>query len=294
MNRLTTYTPSWTDQSERLRVVLLGAGDRARVLEEVERIKPAIERYADIVLEDMNWEADLTTVAADLAVVLGGDGSILRAAKKLGSNQVPVIGVNLGKLGFLADLSPEAVINYLPEICAGNCRIVEHMMFRCRVYQADQLLWDELGLNETAVLAGPPFSMLHIELYVDADLATTYSCDGLIVSTPVGSTAHSLSAGGPILRKDMKAFVISALSPHTLTVRPIVDSADRVYELIVREPNESTTVVVDGRTMCQLTGDQRVRIEQAAPTFKLVEVSGHSYYGTLREKLGWSGNIRKS
>ena len=92
----------------------------------------------------------------------------------------------------------------------------------------------------------------------------------------------------------MQAFVISPISPHTLTVRPVVDSADRVYEMIVREPIASTTVVVDGRTVCQLTAEHRVRVERASPTFKLIEVCQHSYYRTLREKLGWGGNIRKT
>src|SRR4030095_13629309 len=99
---------------------------------------------------------------------------------------------------------------------------------------------------------GPPFRMLDVQLYVDAELATTYSCDGLIVASPVGSTAHSLSSGGPILRKDLQAFVISPISPHTLTNRPVVDSADRVFELSVPSPNEGTTVVVDGQSVCQL------------------------------------------
>jgi NAD+ kinase len=117
----------------------------------------------------------------------------------------------------------------------------------------EQVVADELGLNETAVFSGPPFSMVHVDLYVDEELATSYSCDGLIISTPVGSTAHSLSAGGPILRKDLQAFVISPISPHTLTVRPVIDSADRMYEMVIREPNDATTVVVDGRPLCQLT-----------------------------------------
>ena len=290
----TNYHPSWKQNPRRLRVVLLGAGDRSRVREEAKRLTAALDKFAEIVLEDMEWQADLSTIQADLAVVLGGDGSILRAAKQMGANQIPVIGVNLGKLGFLADLSPAAAIEYLPEICAGNCHIVEHLMFRCQVIRKGKVEHDELGLNETAIFGGPPFSMVYIELYVDADLATTYSCDGLIVSTPVGSTAHSLSTGGPILRKDMQAFVISPISPHTLTVRPVVDSADRVLEMIVREPNSATTVVVDGRAVCQLSAEQTVRVERAPPIFKLVEVRGHSYYRTLREKLGWGGNIRKS
>ena len=109
-------------------------------------------------------------------------------------------------------------------------------MFECPVLRGGSVLCRQLGLNEVAVQAGPPFRILDIDLYVDSELVTTYSCDGLIVSTPVGSTAHSLSAGGPILRKDLQAFVILPISPHTLTNRPVVDSADRVYELVVAEP----------------------------------------------------------
>jgi NAD+ kinase len=114
----------------------------------------------------------------------------------------------------------------------------------------------------------------------------------LIISTPVGSTAHSLSAGGPILRKDLRAFVISPLNPHTLTVRPVIDSADRVYEMVVPEPNESTTAVVDGVSLGTLTCEDRVRVEAAEPKFKMIETRDRNYYRTLREKLGWGGNLR--
>ena len=110
---------------------------------------------------------------------------------------------------------------------------------------------------------------------------TTYSCDGLIISTPVGSTAHCLSAGGPILRKNLQAFVVLPLSPHTLTMRPVVDSADCVYEMVVERPNAGTSVVVDGRVLCPLQPGDRVRVERAAPQFKLVTNPGHTYYRTL-------------
>ena len=121
----------------------------------------------------------------------------------------------------------------------------------------------QLGLNEAVVHAGTPFTLINIDLYVDSDLVTTYSCDGLIVSTPVGSTAHCLSAGGPILRKNLQAFVVLPLSPHTLTMRPVVDSADRVYEMVVERPNAGTAVVVDGRVLCRLQPGDRVRVERA-------------------------------
>ncbi|MEZ6115986.1 MAG: hypothetical protein R3C28_05365 [Pirellulaceae bacterium] len=135
--------------------------------------------------------------------------------------------------------------------------------------------------------------MLDIDLYVDQEWVTSYSCDGLIVSTPVGSTAHSLSAGGPILRKNLQAFVISAISPHTLTVRPVVDSADRTYEMRVQRPNRDTTVVVDGQPVHALQAGDRVRVIKADSQFQLIEVPDRGYYRTLREKLGWGGRIRK-
>jgi NAD+ kinase len=271
--------------------MLLANGERPHVRDATARLQPVIAQYADIVLVDVEMQRSLGPVPCDLAIVLGGDGTILRAARHMGAHQVPVLGVNLGKLGFLADLPPDALIECLPDVCRGDVRVVDHLMFRCRVYRGSHLLYDELGLNEAAVLAGPPFSILTVDLYVDSELATTYSCDGLIISTPVGSTAHSLSAGGPILRKSMQAFVVSPISPHTLTVRPVVDTADRKLEMLVREPQETTSLVVDGRTLCRLTADDRVCVARAEAAFQLVEVKGHSYYRTLREKLGWGGRI---
>ena len=218
-------------------------------------------------------------------------GSILRAVHQMGTVQVPVVGVNLGKLGFLADLSPDELVTQLPKIVAGECRTIEHLMFECSVVRRDQTVCQRLGLNEVTVVAGAPFNLFDVDLYVDAELATTYSCDGLIISTPVGSTAHSLSAGGPILRKDLQAFVIVPISPHTLTNRPVVDRADRTYEMVVNQPNEGTTAVVDGRVLCRLEPEDRVRVRQASTSFRLVEIPPHSYYRTLREKLGWGGRL---
>ena len=173
-------------------------------------------------------------------------------------------------------------------------------------------MWCELGLNEAAVVSGPPFAMLRAHLYVDAELVTTYSCDGLIISTPVGSTAHSLSAGGPILRKDIQAFVVVPISPHTLTNRPVVDAASRVFEVrigpipagptpvgsdgagavLAGAAETSPTIVVDGRVLGPLHWGDCLQVRRAEPSFKLVEMPGHSYYRTLREKLGWGGSLK--
>ena len=270
---------------------MLGSGARFNVVSEAQRLQPIIQQHLEIVDTDFTGTKDFSEIDADLAIVLGGDGSILRAAHQMGQKQLPVLAVNLGRLGFLADLSPDELPGALEDLCAGKLQRVEHLMFECRVERDGKLLHEALGLNEVAVHAGPPYSILEIDLYVDSELVTTYSCDGLIVSTPVGSTAHSLSAGGPILRQSMQAFVISPISPHTLTNRPVVESADHVYELVVSRPNPATAVVVDGRVLCTLTSSDRVRVEPAQVRFQLLRAAGHSYYRTLREKLGWGGQF---
>jgi NAD+ kinase len=276
------------------RLALLGSGDRRpSIVREVAGLRPIIEQFGTVVVEDFTHQLDLSDTEIDLVVVFGGDGSILRAARQMGAHQRPVLGVNLGRLGFLADVQPDELATALQSIRDGRCRVIDHLMLRCQIFAGERRFVDELGLNELAVLGGPPFEMRQIELYVDGILATTYSCDGLIISTPVGSTAHNLSAGGPILRKDLQAFVISALNPHTLTVRPVVDRADRRFAVIVPQPADRTYAVLDGREVGRLEPGHRVEVSRADSVFQLVEIEGHDYYGTLREKLGWSGDASR-
>ena len=260
-------------------------------MSEIERVRPLIVKHADIVAEDYSGHNDISATDADLAIVFGGDGSILRAAHQMRLRQLPVIAVNLGKLGFLADVCPDEVPQILSELCEGRLQIVEHLMLDCSVIRGGEAKFRQMGLNEIAVRAGPPFLLMNIHLYVDSELVSTYSGDGLIVSTPVGSTAYSLSAGGPILCKNLDAVVITPLNPHTLTNRPVVDSADRVYEMEVIEPYDDTSAVVDGRVLCRLVRGDRIRVTRAPVRFKLVAPHGHSYYRTLREKLNWGGQF---
>ncbi len=278
----------------RSRVAVLVAGGRPSVARRAAQLRPELQRHVEVVLWDESLTAQLECVEAELVIVFGGDGAILRAARLMGKHQRPVLGVNLGSLGFLADVKPEELFDVLPQVLGGRARVVEHLMFCATVWRKGQQVAQALGLNETAVLAGPPFAILEVELYVDGQMVTTYHCDGLIVSTPVGSTAHSLSAGGPILRKDIQAFVICPISPHTLTVRPVVDSAQRTYEMVVPHPNPGTAVVVDGQVLATLEAGDRIRVQRAPESFKLVEVPGHNYYRTLREKLQWSGKLHRS
>jgi NAD+ kinase len=272
---------------------MLADANRPQIRERALELRPLVEKHVDVVALVDDFTKDVDTNDIDFAMVLGGDGSMLRAAHLLGYEQLPILGVNLGRLGFLADLQPEKLPEVLPQIAAGDYHVISHLMFECEVWRNGKVVERALGLNEASVLAGPPFAILEIQLYVDAELVTIYSCDGLIVSSPVGSTAHNLSAGGPILRKDLQAFVISPINPHTLTNRPVVDSADRVYELQVPNPLEGTCLVVDGKILCQPQSTDRIRISRSQAQFQLIEFTGFGYYRTLREKLGWGGRLKR-
>ena len=272
-------SPAVAAESERLAGLLAGRGHEVR---------PVVQEPADRQVAT----PDGPLSGADLVVVLGGDGSILRAARWMGYAQVPALGINLGRLGFLADTPREDAARAIATVEAGRFRLVDHMMFECEVVRGGDVVQRELGLNETSLLAGPPFTMIEIDLVVDGEPATTYRADGLIVSTPVGSTAYNLSAGGPIVRKDMDAFVFTPLSPHTLTNRTVIDSAARRYELRVPQPNAGSACLVDGRVLAELAPGDAIRIRRAEPRFTLVEVGDHGYYRTLQEKLAWGGGLR--
>ncbi len=278
------------------KVAVFGAVNSPRVKKHADAMLKVINDHVDVVFSDFDSGTDSDQplqVAADFVITLGGDGTILRSAKRIADRAIPVLGVNLGRLGFLAGIPVEEIDQTLDDVLAGNYQIIDHLMFDCVVQKDGEQVAETLGLNETAILGGPPFSIMEVDLYVDGELVTTYSCDGLIISTPVGSTAHSLSAGGPILRKDLWAFVIQPISPHTLTMRPVVDTAERVFSVSVRNPSKSTSVVVDGNTIANLGTDDRVTIRQADESFRMIEVSRHGYYRTLREKLGWGGRIER-
>jgi NAD+ kinase len=238
------------------------------------------------VVFDLLQAQDLSAVPADLALVLGGDGAILRAARQMGYRQTPVLGVNLGKLGFLADLDLQEIRACFPHVVAGKYRITSHLMFECIVEVGDTAR-TYFGLNEIVFQAGAPFHMIDLDLSVDGETVCRFSGDGLIISTPVGSTAHSLSAGGPILGQELPAFVITPICPHTLTNRPVVDSADKVYTIAIRRVAAGTALIIDGQEIIPLTIAHRVTIRKAPVSFQLVKVPGRSYYQTLRDKLRW-------
>jgi NAD+ kinase len=268
-----------------MRIFVLGNANRRGVREEAEQLLPFLKEHCEVVVFDLRQEQDLSSTPADLALVLGGDGAILRAARQMGYHQKPVLGVNLGKLGFLADLRPDEMRCCFPQVVHGEFRVTRHLMFEC-VVETPAGKQTYLGLNEIVFQAGPPFHMIELELNVDGEDVSRISGDGLILSTPVGSTAHSLSAGGPILGQELDAFVITPICPHTLTHRPVVDSANKVYTVAVRRA-AGAVLIIDGQEILPVTENDRVTLRKAPVSFQLVKVPGRSYYQTLRDKLRW-------
>lgn len=268
-----------------MRFLVLGNGLKPQVVEAAALLRPALERHGEVVGFDLSGEQDVSGLPADIAVVLGGDGSVLRAARQMGYAQVPVLGVNLGKLGFLADLSPDELLARLPAIAAGEFRVSSHLMFECRFPTPDGPR-TVLGLNEVVVHAREVGHATGLDLLIDGEPVTAFLGDGLIISTPVGSTAHSLSAGGPILSQELPAFVVTPICPHTLTARPLVDSAEREYTIRVRWPG-GAGLTADGQPLTRLADGDCATVRKAAVPFRLVKLPGRTYYQTLRDKLRW-------
>jgi NAD+ kinase len=206
----------------------------------------------------------------------------------MGYRQIPVLGINLGRLGFLADIHPQDFNECFLKVLVSNYQVTEHLMFECVIESLDtQTTQTILGLNEVVVHATPPLRMLDLELEVDGIAVSRFGGDGLIVSSPIGSTAHNLSAGGPILGQGLSAFVITPICPHTLTYRPLVESAEKTYSIRLGQGAEKALVAVDGQAVGEVGAQHRIVIRKAPITFQLVKVSGHGYYQTLRDKLRW-------
>lgn len=279
--------------TEILKIIVLTGIDRPEVMQACGDLQSELHAQdgVEIVGEFSRHEDISSDIDADLVVILGGDGSILRGCRQLASRQLPIVGINLGRLGFLADLTTEEFLKNLGRLRQGSYSVVEHLMFECQHRLETGETRVDIGLNEVTITSGGTLTMLDINLEIDGQPVTTFSCDGLILSTPVGSTAHNLSAGGPILRQDLQAFCITPICPHTLTVRPIVDSADRTYSMTVANSRSGAMLVVDGQIHRPIGPEDRITVRRAEATFKLVRFPGHSYYSTLHRKLGWRGQL---
>ena len=280
------------------RLILFGDPDRGPVAEAMRDFSRFLEGRAEIVAVcHIARCAPEMLQDCDYAVVMGGDGTIIGAARDLSEAKVPVIGVNLGKLGYLAEFSAAEFKAMYDDIISGQAPVERRMMLGCRVLDRSQGGRERFhfkAVNDVFVAAGPPFRVIELKIVVDGQQVASCVSDGLIVSTPTGSTAYSLSAGGPILDGSMQAMVITPICPHSLSFRPIVIDAGSVVEISCTRINEGTTVSIDGQVSSVLTLDDIVRVSREENCFMVVNNPMRTPWDTLATKLGWATSPRYS
>ena len=226
---------------------------------------------------------------ADLAIVVGGDGTLLDAARALVDFQVPIVGVNLGRLGFLTDVSPNEIPAGLDEILQGRFREELRLMLHAQVLRGEQTLSEAMALNDVVVHKRDVARMVELDTFLDGQLLNAYRSDGLIISTPTGSTAYALSCGGPILHPALEALLVAPICPHTLTHRPIVVGADAQIEICVRNTTH-TQITCDGQISLPIEPGDRVVVRQKRRRMRLLHPVSHDYFELLRAKLRWGVN----
>ncbi len=295
------------------RVIILANKAKPPVTGALAQLRPWLEERAEIVAEleahELDGTADDGAVPrADLGVVLGGDGTMLALARSAVARGLPIVGVNFGKLGFLAEFSLDDLRRHWELVSSGRCRtsqrlVLEVMVFGagaapCRVDHIDQsgCKFSALALNDAVVTAGEPFRMIEWELTINPSATqtsvTASAGDGIIIATPSGSTAYNLSAGGPIVSPGSDAMCITPICPHSLAFRPIVISSNDCACVCVKRANEGTTLVIDGRVPIKLNVDEQVFVRRHPKTLTLVHNPDLSYWDMLAKKMHWAARPR--
>jgi len=267
------------------RILILVNAEKPGAREALETLRPWLESRAKVQTMELA-DAPIQT-DADLVVVLGGDGSILKAARMLHGREVPVLGINMGKLGYLAEFSVQQFCEKFEGVVAGQLPMSRRLMLAVRCETAAGPASEHLVLNDVLVAGSESHRMVGIAATIDGEAVTTYYGDGVLVSTPTGSTAYCLAAGGPILIPRLDAIALVPVCPHSLTHRPIVLRPDAEIVLEPCDLQKGAVCVVDGQEQVHLARGDRVRIRRAEAAFLLVHNPDHRPFETLRAKLSW-------
>lgn len=223
----------------------------------------------------------------DLILVLGGDGTMIATARMLGEREVPVLGINYGGLGYLAEFRIEEIYQALESILSGNFRLDKRVMLGVELRRGGELITRNRVLNDVVINKSALARIIEIDAYLNQHFVNSFRADGLIISTPTGSTAYNLSAGGPVIFPSMNAVVITPICPFTLSNRPIVVPDDATIELLLKTDQEEVTLTLDGQVGFSLNVEDRVIIRKSGVTFNLVQPSNRNYFDVLRDKLRW-------
>jgi len=270
------------------RMAIIGSPDKPGAPALLERVRAWIGRRAEIVFADITYDSrKVLGTAPDLLVVLGGDGTLIAAVHNLRERQLPILGINLGKLGYLADFTIEDLEREGDFVFSGQLPLTRRAMMDVRLEHVDGRKIQSPAVNDCVVLAGPPFHMIRLRVDVDGDEVADMRGDGLIVSTASGSTAHNLAAGGPILEPTGDGFILTPICPQALTFRPLVLDARRRIVVRIAQANPGTTLAIDGGQCHPFQESDRVVLTRYSADFLLVRNPKRSEWTALRRKLRW-------
>jgi NAD+ kinase len=273
---------------KRKRILILGNMNKPGVREQIRKLRPWFARRATVAAvlpaaPPLPKEAS----RADVCVVFGGDGTLLAAARLVASRAIPLLGVNMGKLGFLAEYNVEHMKKHFGDILRGKIKPVERMMLEVCVKSCRKHAFCSPVANDVTVSAGPPFRMVDLQVAEGQRLISRYLGDGVIVSTPTGSTGYNLSVGGPIMEPTLDAIVISPIAPHSLALRPIVLRGDATVRVTATRVNAGSAIIVDGQVSSGLCDGDVVEVRRARRGMFLLPHPGRMFFSTLAEKLQW-------
>ncbi len=267
-------------------ILLVGDGKRADVVHAIAQVEPLVREHARDVVVELDCSHNFAKKAPKLVLNFGGDGSILHIARRLGAHQVPILGVNFGKFGFLAEFELPDLLVRIKEALDLKLPMRRSLMLQVDVHRGGKTV-RHLAVNDVVLQRSPDGRMSTIHVSRDGAELAAYTGDGLVVSTPLGSTAHNLSAGGPILHPEMDAMVLTPICAHTLSIRPLALPAGGVLKFWL-DGDDSVNVTLDGQDTVKLAGDDYVEVRRADQPITLVAHPTRSYFDALRAKFGWT------
>lgn len=284
------------------RIYLIANHKKPQVREALKHFRPWLSERANVICDIDSYAVESTAdfdEPADMALVLGGDGTLLSIGRIMVDLDIPIIGVNFGKLGFLAPFNLEELKNQWDNIVHGenptSNRVMLHAIINTKNNGQEQT-FSAIGANDVVITAGEPFRMIDLELIINTHegnaVGTHFNGDGVIISTPTGSTAYNVSAGGPILAPDVNALVVTPICPHSLSFRPLVVNGDDQITLNLHETNKGTTLVIDGQVSQPIHAGAKLTVKRYHKTLKLIVNPQMNYWNTLITKMKWAADVR--
>jgi NAD+ kinase len=277
-----------TKSTSARRVYLLANPDKAEATAALQDLQLHAASRCTIVGSSLGLDGRVAVQAgAERIVVLGGDGTLIGVARSLGADQIPLIGVNVGKLGFLAEFSLDELKRCFDRAVHDETIVSRRRVLHVSVRHDGQVRDTSLAINDCVIQAGPPFRVIRLGISINGEQLTQVAGDGVIVCTPSGSTAHNLAAGGPIMQPGVDAIIVTPLCPHSLTHKPLVVERDSVVDILACDVSEGTTAIIDGQVSCLLQPGDRVTVRRFETDFLLVNNPLYTRWHNLVAKLHW-------